>query len=176
MPEFRPFDIHDAICYAFETRRRVYLSIQRKASHEANPEKRKEQWRRWYEENGEAYKDVLKARHVANPSARKAASLRNKYGIQYEDYLELLEQQGGVCCICGSDRPEHLDHDHETGAVRGVLCRKCNVGIGHFNDEPRLIEIAAKYLKHAPKQPALFVSEPKAKREIRLKAKSRERT
>jgi hypothetical protein len=72
-----------------------------------------------------------------------------------EQYEELLRQQNGVCAICG--RPEirtyngkvknlSVDHDHETGEVRGLLCYKCNLGIGQFEDSIELLDKAKKYL------------------------------
>jgi hypothetical protein len=48
--------------------------------------------------------------------------LKRRYGIGADEFDELVVRQGGVCAICGRPDPEHLDHDHETGAVRGVLC------------------------------------------------------
>jgi hypothetical protein len=56
--------------------------------------------------------------------------LKRRYGIGADEFDELVVRQGGVCAICGRPDPEHLDHDHETGAVRGVLCFNCNGGSG----------------------------------------------
>lgn len=69
------------------------------------------------------------------------------YGITPDDYAEMLARQGGVCAICRqpetrasrrSRRPGRLsvDHDHQTGRVRGLLCHKCNMLIGNFGDSP----------------------------------------
>jgi len=60
--------------------------------------------------------------------------LKRRYGIGADEFDELVVRQGGVCAICGQPDPEHLDHDHETGAVRGVLCFNCNGGLGQFRD------------------------------------------
>jgi len=64
-------------------------------------------------------------------------SLKNNYGITIEDYNTLLTQQGEKCAICGKHQSEfnyplHIDHDHKTGKVRGLLCSGCNTGLGHF--------------------------------------------
>ena len=75
-----------------------------------------------------------------------------KHGLSIADYDELLEKQDGVCAICG--KPETykenqnlaVDHDHETGRVRGLLCRKCNLGIGQLQDDPSLLWKALEYL------------------------------
>lgn len=82
-----------------------------------------------------------------------------KYGITWEQYCEMLEAQGGLCAICR--RPERLmlrgrlrrlsvDHDHETEAVRDLLCDACNNGLAKFDEEPDLLRAAADYLeRHA---------------------------
>jgi hypothetical protein len=57
------------------------------------------------------------------------------------------------CVICGSEEKLVVDHDHDTGAIRGMLCNHCNRGLGHFRDDPILLEFAAQYLyasKDAP--------------------------
>jgi hypothetical protein len=56
-----------------------------------------------------------------------------RYGIGAAEFDELDAQQGGVCAICGRESPEHVDHDHETGKVRGILCFNCNGGLGQFS-------------------------------------------
>jgi hypothetical protein len=58
----------------------------------------------------------------------------------------LSEQQNGLCAICGLPE-EHVDHDHVTGQVRGLLCAGCNKGLGFFRDSPQLLRQAAEYLE-----------------------------
>ena len=82
----------------------------------------------------------------------KKNRLRNNYGITNEDYELMLSQQNNSCAICGKHKDSFkialaVDHDHATGNVRGLLCSKCNVGLGHFNDEVGLLEKAILYLK-----------------------------
>lgn len=80
--------------------------------------------------------------------------LRRKYGISLEDYDRMLAAQAGGCAICGKrpdeqqryDRYLHVDHNHETGEVRGLLCDQHNLLLGRFNDDPNLIRRAADYL------------------------------
>ena len=62
--------------------------------------------------------------------------LRRRYGIGQAEFDELLAEQGGVCAICGAADPQHVDHDHRTGWVRGILCFNCNGGLGQFRDSP----------------------------------------
>lgn len=59
-----------------------------------------------------------------------------------------LDDQGGRCVLCGtSEATWHYDHDHETGALRDVLCSKCNNGMGFFNDDPQRLRKAAEYIE-----------------------------
>lgn len=67
-----------------------------------------------------------------------------------EDYWEMFEQQDGACAICRAEpdwKRLAVDHDHETGEVRGLLCNSCNCGIGFFKESPALISAALGYLK-----------------------------
>jgi Recombination endonuclease VII len=82
--------------------------------------------------------------------ALQSKNLRSRYGISSEEYNKIFKQQGGVCIICGlppRKRSLHVDHNHETGEIRGLLCHLCNVGLGHFRDNPDLLERAANYLR-----------------------------
>jgi len=77
--------------------------------------------------------------------------LKNKYGLTNESYSGLLKYQNNLCAICEkeceSGRSLAVDHCHETGIVRGLLCRKCNVGIGNFRDSTNLLNKAIAYLE-----------------------------
>jgi hypothetical protein len=73
--------------------------------------------------------------------------LRHRYGIGQVDFDEMLLLQGGVCAICGAGDPQHVDHDHRTGRVRGILCFNCNGGLGQFRDDPAILAQAITYLK-----------------------------
>jgi hypothetical protein len=80
--------------------------------------------------------------------------LRRTYGITIEEYAARLAAQGGVCGICHGKpdgRRFHVDHDHESGAVRGILCNGCNAGLGGFGDDPALLEAAIHYLQFRAK-------------------------
>jgi hypothetical protein len=75
-----------------------------------------------------------------------------KYGITRLDKLRLLEQQGRVCLVCGiaeptTLRPWHVDHDHATGKVRGILCHHCNMAAGAVKDNPQTARRLADYLQ-----------------------------
>jgi hypothetical protein len=70
-------------------------------------------------------------------------------GITKEQYNEMVAKQGGACAICHNvtGRTLHLDHDHKTNAVRGLLCESCNLAIGKLRDNPDVIRRAAEYLE-----------------------------
>lgn len=77
---------------------------------------------------------------------------RTKYGITVAEFEVMLADQHRRCAICGSGLDEatwHLDHDHESGQVRGILCELCNKGLGQFKDNPdRLLAAAAYLIQH----------------------------
>ena len=80
--------------------------------------------------------------------------LKSHYGITQDDFDRMLAGQGGRCAICGTTEPGtrgtwRVDHDHGTGQVRGLLCDRCNLGIGYMQDDPEILMAAARYLmKH----------------------------
>lgn len=79
---------------------------------------------------------------------KKDWHLQNSYGISLASFTFLLESQGGCCACC--DHPmtrPHVDHDHLTRKVRGLLCGTCNTGIGQFGEDPVRCERAAVYLR-----------------------------
>jgi hypothetical protein len=79
------------------------------------------------------------------------ASRRREYGITDSEFARILVDQGGVCAVCGTDnwgsKSPHLDHCHNSGQVRGILCGPCNTGLGMFQDDPDLLRAAIKYLE-----------------------------
>jgi recombination endonuclease VII len=76
----------------------------------------------------------------------------SKYGITLDQRNAMLLEQNYLCCICQADLRQvsnHTDHCHISGKVRGILCHSCNVGLGHFRDNPQLCALASEYLlKH----------------------------
>lgn len=79
--------------------------------------------------------------------------LKNRFGLSPTEYRAMLEKQGGKCAICGtmdSGRENtvrlSVDHCHETGRIRGLLCHSCNVFLGHAKDNPDILRRGAEYL------------------------------
>ncbi|WP_078894578.1 endonuclease VII domain-containing protein [Streptomyces sp. CT34] len=73
--------------------------------------------------------------------------LKRQYGITEAERDALVKEQWGLCVICLDAAPAHVDHDHETGKVRGVLCFSCNAALGQFKDRPDALRRAAEYLE-----------------------------
>lgn len=89
---------------------------------------------------------------IKRPDAYKEADIRKSYGIDLDTYNKLAKFQGHVCAICGQkermrNRNLHVDHNHRTGIVRGLLCGNCNVGIGNLREDVNLLKSAIKYLE-----------------------------
>jgi hypothetical protein len=107
--------------------------------------------------------DSYLARVARDPSLYRRvqwpSKLKRLYGLTVKQYYLMLEKQGGCCAICQSRVPctrRHknrgtemffIDHDHATGAVRGLLCNCCNRALGYLRDDPNLVERAMAYLR-----------------------------
>lgn len=116
----------------------------------AHPEEKRIRNKNYYEKNKE--KSLAYSRIYS----------RNKtYGITEEIYNTILNKQGGGCAICGLKetavgkitkrvKPLSVDHDHNTGKIRGLLCEKCNHGLGWFMDNKELLINAVNYLERVP--------------------------
>ena len=118
-----------------------------------NPERVSELAARWRERNPGATTDWYREK----PEKGLAQSRRKKlaaYGMTQEDYDQLHAKQNGQCAICRTEKgmtgkrllPLYVDHCHKTLKVRGLLCQKCNAGLGMFRDDPRLGLAALDYL------------------------------
>ena len=80
---------------------------------------------------------------------RRDYQLRSKYDINQSDYEEIKEFQEGRCCICHQESDKLVvDHDHGSGAVRGLLCHSCNVMLGHAKDNVKTLSAAIDYLNN----------------------------
>ena len=119
----------------------------------ANREEAIRRTQQWRTDNRDRY-DEYRAEYRQRPERkRKMRDLyyRRTFGISADEVDALIAAQGGACAICGRT-PEreaswHVDHDHETGAVRGVLCIDCNHGIGKLGDSIERLQAAIAYLE-----------------------------
>lgn len=84
---------------------------------------------------------------VRNHGSTRSYHLKRRYGLTAAEVDALLVRQGGVCVICLRAEAAHVDHNHETGLFRGLLCFGCNGALGQFLDEPRRLRQAADYLE-----------------------------
>lgn len=96
------------------------------------------------------YRD--KCRATRRGARGRAVWLKTRYGMTAADYDTMVAQQHGVCAICKkkSRGRLHIDHSHETGLVRGLLCSDCNMGLGRFKDDPASLRTAAAYAESPP--------------------------
>jgi hypothetical protein len=94
-----------------------------------------------------------RAYYRANPGQFRARARRRYYGLEATVYDQMYESQRGLCAICGkpprSGRILNVDHDHDTGLVRGLLCHGCNWHLGALGDNLDAIERVAAYLRRA---------------------------
>lgn len=96
-------------------------------------------------------KNRKKYKSKYNPVAKRRYVLKSTYGLTVEDYDAILSSQDNKCAICKSDTPYgkgrfHVDHNHETGEIRGLLCHYCNLALGNFKDNVSNLLSAIAYL------------------------------
>ena len=73
--------------------------------------------------------------------------LKRRYGLSEQDVESMKLRQDGRCAICKVAEPSHVDHDHKTSQVRGLLCFNCNRALGYFEDDLERLAVAAVYLE-----------------------------
>ena len=113
---------------------------------------KKEYQKEWYLQNKETQN--LKSSQRWNElsyTKKKEYVIRHKYNIEIEQYNKLLQEQNNKCKICEQIETEYgklcVDHCHKTQKIRGLLCKKCNSGIGLLGDSINILEKATKYLR-----------------------------
>jgi hypothetical protein len=128
-------------------------SARRRKWYEANRQFEIDRVTEWRKANPEHFSDWQ--RTYRNRPERKRAMrdlyYRRTYGLTADEIDAMLAAQDGGCAICGRLPTRlaslHLDHDHETGEVRGLLCIDCNQGIGKFHEDAARLRAAADYLE-----------------------------
>jgi hypothetical protein len=112
-------------------------------------------WQQYYRENREKVLARNREWQRNNPekaeSVRRNTYLKRTYGITLSDYQALLEAQGSACAICGGQDPHGrslaVDHCHDTGRVRGLLCDPCNRCVGLLGDRSDVAKAMSRYLE-----------------------------
>lgn len=108
-----------------------------------NPEKWQSQWNR----NNKARKERGYNWHLNNRERARSKHLKRAYGLTLEDYERMYQEQSGKCAACQeSHETLDVDHCHETGRVRALLCNRCNRALGMANDNPELIKKLLVYI------------------------------
>ena len=131
------------------------FAVRAKARYTKNREREIARVRAWQQANRERVNETQKRTRARRKPAAREDHLKRTFGITQADYERMLHEQGGGCAICGrpprAESSLHVDHDHETGEVRGLLCFRCNGGGGQFGeDEERLLVAAAYFGKLDP--------------------------
>lgn len=106
----------------------------------------------YYNSQCKACTNAASNKHYDVGDRRKNKHYKNRYGITYQDKIDLYASQNGCCKICGDATALdkiHLDHCHSTGEVRGLLCHGCNIGLGMFKDNTETLLSAIQYIKEA---------------------------
>lgn len=101
------------------------------------------------------HNERCRANKVKNHGGTRQYHLKRRYKIGQAEFDALLLSQRSVCAICEGPNPEHVDHDHATGAVRGILCFNCNGGLGQFKDNIATMQKAITYLEETSWQRVL---------------------
>jgi len=106
---------------------------------------------KWIHENDDRYRAYKREYGKLDKKKRadRRVHLRNKFGLTLEDYDRMLADQQGGCAVCGDPPGKaalHVDHCHDSGVVRGLLCFRCNSAIGNLRDDPVIVASALAYL------------------------------
>jgi hypothetical protein len=92
-------------------------------------------------------KDCRRIINASQSDYKREWELAKKYNLTHDGYLAIMHEQDWLCAICGKLAKLHIDHDHQTGKVRGACCGDCNRGLGMFRDSASLLLRAASYLR-----------------------------
>lgn len=165
-----------------EYKRKQYIKNQEKIRQQSrewrkkNPEKAKQKTYEWRKKNPERMKQQRKVWYITKGKQRyndrieqiRNRTLQRRYGITLDEAKEIFESQNHKCKICGrelklygsknAEDTAHIDHNHTTGQVRGILCSSCNTGLGKFYDNPVFLQAAIDYLNNSQiKQETLII-------------------
>jgi hypothetical protein len=128
-----------------------------KAHYEAHKDEYLARSKKYYEDHKEevkarnraynkAHREEINTRENARPVRQRARNIKARYGLSLAEFETIKDKQRGVCAVCGCTRKLLVDHCHTTGRVRGLLCQKCNTGIGFLGDDLNGLTKAVQYL------------------------------
>lgn len=121
-----------------------------KAWYRKNKERAIAHAKKWQDANPERVRDYQRQYRIDHAQQFREGHLRRVFDLTADQYQALLNAQAGGCALCGRapqpGRSLHVDHDHKTGTIRGLLCFRCNVGIGHFREDKLRLADAIVYL------------------------------
>lgn len=107
--------------------------------------------RRWHKRRPDLARAAGRRWEAKNPSYYRDHHLKAHYGLTEEDVDAMRAEQGGLCAVCREDSATDIDHDHETGAVRGLVCPNCNLMLGNAKEDPARLLAGVVYLERAAK-------------------------
>lgn len=145
----------------YREKNRTAVAARRKAAYAANATAVRAKSRAYYTANKDRAAAQAREYRKHNVDKRRMQKRRWTYGITVDAFCELWNLQAGRCAIClcrlvdDGSRQCHVDHDHTSGEVRGLLCVDCNVALGRFKDDPAAMRRAAEYVelgRLAPRQ------------------------
>ncbi len=127
------------------------IKDKKKKYYNINVDKCKTKQKKYYEENKDKVKAYIQIYSKTNPDVQRKAQYKRKFDITIDDYDKMFNKQEGKCPICEKPQSElkkllHVDHDHKTGKIRGLLCGDCNLALGMFKDSKILLTNSIKYL------------------------------
>lgn len=113
----------------------------------ANKSSRDMAVRKWRAANPEKAQALSKRHYDKHVDWQRMLTILRKRGLTIDQYHSIAESQDFCCHLCNACVPLQVDHHHGNGAVRRMLCRQCNVGLGQFKESPRLLRAAAAYIE-----------------------------
>jgi hypothetical protein len=134
-----------------------YIDSHRKTWNDAHPDIVKKAKKRWAKKNHDKILKKNKQIRAEHPEKARKHHLKFAYGLTLDQYNQMLQDQNGLCAICGQPETKidkqanrlkvlSVDHNHTTGQIRGLLCDRCNLGIAFFKDNSEILKSASNYL------------------------------
>jgi hypothetical protein len=134
----------------YRHKNREKIKQQKRAYYESHKDSIQQSAKLRLEANGDSIRLAQRTKYKNNPVKAKEYQLRQSYGFGIAVLKQMFISQNGCCSICKTKfkhrKQIHVDHNHTTGEVRELLCRTCNVGIGHFLEDVSILTAAIEYL------------------------------